>query len=169
MVKAGARRALFLVGAFLAGWSILALLALGAFRLYQWHPWSPTPPLDSRADPGTSRETSLNGALRQFEFRLPADAIDVHYFINGNMRGELFQLNYRIPCERASAVLAQDRLAVPIAINPSSSLQNFAERHGWRPDMGSTYVVADMRGRKSWAMVMAPPVGSCFIYLESSY
>lgn len=164
----GARRALFLAGAFCAGLLILGLLGYGAVRLFLWHPWS-ADDRDSRADPG-SGDVSLSKSLRLTGLTLPAGATNVRYYVKANMRGTLVQLTYRIPCGTVPGVLADAKLTTPVAMDAigAQNVRRFAERHGWRPDAGTTTALTDTRTWPTTALVNTPPAAvDCSVYIDA--
>ncbi|MFE3198733.1 hypothetical protein [Embleya sp. NPDC059237] len=167
-MKAVVGRALFLCAAFLVGMLVLSLVTFGAFEIYRRHPWAPNVH-DSRADAGSDPEFSLKKSLRLTGTTLPAGAFDVHFRAGGNMMGTSLDLMYRIPCGAVPGILAEAEFTTPSAVNDigNTYVRDFAKRHGWRADSGSTRAYS---GKGKWptaVLVQTPETGDCSVYLTA--
>lgn len=163
-----ARRTLFLAAAFLVGILILGLLALGGHQLYRWHPWAPDAH-DSRADDGSDPRFPLGKSLRLTGTSLPTGAVDVHYSAGGNMMGTSLSLTYRLSCDEIPTVLAEEKQAAPTAVDDIqiTNVRNYAEKHGWRPDDGSTAAYFSPGKRFASILVQTPETGNCSVYVHA--
>ncbi|MYW04137.1 hypothetical protein [Streptomyces sp. SID3343] len=157
---------ILLVAAFLTGMAILGGVTIAGLYLYLRHPWSPSQH-DRRAYPG-SDDISLKKSLRLTGTTLPEGAVNVRYYVQGNMMGTLLQLSYQVPCHDVPAITAEANTTIPIAVD---SLENnalrFAKRHGWSPEHGTTVAFSDDQTWNTVIMVQTPATGDCSVYLRA--
>ncbi|MFI6587308.1 hypothetical protein [Embleya sp. NPDC050493] len=168
-MKDSVSRALFLGAAFLVGMLVLSLVTMGVYQIHRWHPWAPDRH-DSRADAGSDPSFSLKKSLRLTGTTLPVEAVDVHFSAGGNMMGTSLSLTYRIPCGAVPAVLAEAKPGAPTAVDDVDNryVRDFATRHGWRPDIGST-VAYSREGKGFTRMLVQTPAapGNCSVYIDA--